>query len=223
MKKLICIIPALLAANISYGATIWLASTPYNNTAPQPGSTLYYKCSNLSAISCGNFPACQITYSSQSGGSGTMSSPYVLTGCSVGGGGCTSWTEYYTSSGCKTCDNNTRSLASASAAYGHTVTSCEYCESDKLKISKGVAPGVYITACETCPTNGTCNGTTTLTCNKGYYGTSTCARCPSSSGVYGTTASTGATSVTSCYIPANTTISDSTGKYVFTNNCYYTN
>lgn len=77
--------------------------------------------------------------------------------------------------------------------------------------------------CVACPTNATCDDQQNFVCNKGYYknGTS-CSRCPSSGGVYGTTASTGATSITSCYIPSGTTMSDSTGKYTYTSNCYYT-
>ncbi len=71
-----------------------------------------------------------------------------------------------------------------------------------------------------------------VTCAKGYYkssaGTATsCTRCPSSNGVYGTTAATGTTSVVSCYIPSGSTytFSDSTGSgtATITSNCYYSN
>lgn len=63
-------------------------------------------------------------------------------------------------------------------------------------------------------------------CVKGYYmGELGCVRCPSSGGVYGTTAAAGATSITECYIPAGTTFSfsDSTGSGTekFTSDCYY--
>jgi len=92
------------------------------------------------------------------------------------------------------------------------------------------ASGYYGTAtsatsgCTKCPENATCAGGngSTFSCAKGYYkdGTS-CARCPSSGGVYGTTASTGATSITDCYLPSGTTFSDSTGSGTYTSNCYY--
>lgn len=63
-------------------------------------------------------------------------------------------------------------------------------------------------------------------CIKGYYqGELICTRCPSSGGIYGTTAAAGATSITECYIPAGTTrsFSDDTGSGTekFTSNCYY--
>ncbi len=63
-------------------------------------------------------------------------------------------------------------------------------------------------------------------CIKGYYmGELGCVQCPSSGGIYGTTAAAGATSITECYIPAGTTrsFSDGTGAGTekFTSNCYY--
>ena len=63
-------------------------------------------------------------------------------------------------------------------------------------------------------------------CAVGYYGNPTsgssgCSRCPSSGGTYGTTASAGSTSITSCYIPSGTSFSDSTGSGRYTGNCYY--
>lgn len=92
----------------------------------------------------------------------------------------------------------------------------------------------------TCATSSTgtnlvmCRTTGSCKCEKGYYGspaynllnggcTGTCTRCPASGGVYGTTASSGATSITECYIPTGTSLSDTTGTYQFTGNCYYSN
>ena len=76
----------------------------------------------------------------------------------------------------------------------------------------------------------------TLVCDTGYYGTPTytyterygdyfagCYRCPSSGGVYGTTAGPGATSVTECYIPSGNTFSDDSGSGEYSGDCYYTN
>lgn len=67
----------------------------------------------------------------------------------------------------------------------------------------------------------------TYSCEQGYYGRPTsslsgCTRCPSSGGVYGTTASSGATDITECYIPSGTSGSDSSGSFTYTGNCYYT-
>lgn len=68
-------------------------------------------------------------------------------------------------------------------------------------------------------------------CKKNYYArlTSvvgsprTCSVCPSvgNNNVKGYTTSYGADSITECYIPGNTDITDNTGTYRFTSNCYY--
>lgn len=86
-----------------------------------------------------------------------------------------------------------------------------------------------------CNTSGSWVSATTNTnyvrrgCLPGYYGTyvkglnkPTCTQCPSSGGVYGTSAA-GSTAITECYIPSNTSITDSTGTYEFTDNCDYKN
>ncbi len=75
-----------------------------------------------------------------------------------------------------------------------------------------------------------------LMCATGYYGTplysyterygdnfSGCYRCPSSGGVYGTTAGPGATDITECYLPAGTSFSDDIGSGTYSDDCYYTN
>ncbi len=70
-----------------------------------------------------------------------------------------------------------------------------------------------------------------IKCVSGYYGHASfyyseqswegCYKCP------GTDATTqtingGRTEITDCYIPKNKTVSDSSGKYIYTNDCYYT-
>jgi len=106
-----------------------------------------------------------------------------------------------------------------------TGTSCSACTTYRC------ASGYYGTAtsgtsgCTICPSNATCAGGngSIFVCAKGYYKDGgLCSRCPTSGGVYGTTAAAGATAVTECYLPANTPITDATGTYIFTGNCYYT-
>lgn len=82
--------------------------------------------------------------------------------------------------------------------------------------------GDAFSGCVKCPANtATCSGTT-FTCARGYYKDGNkCTRCPSSDGVYGTTALSGATSITQCYIPSGSQMSDNTGTYTYTSNCYY--
>ncbi len=75
-----------------------------------------------------------------------------------------------------------------------------------------------------------------LLCDTGYYGMATysyterngdsfsgCNRCPSSGGVYGTTAGPGAMFITECYLPAGTSFSDDIGSGTYSDDCYYTN
>lgn len=61
------------------------------------------------------------------------------------------------------------------------------------------------------------------TCDRGYYTSAPyeCSRCPSSGGIYGTTANTGNNKITDCYIPSDTSMTDDSGTYVFTSPCYY--
>lgn len=125
--------------------------------------------------------------------------------------------------GCTPCPDN------ATCPLGNNTTFT--CNSKYLKTDDSCIP---------CPTIGvySCSGAT-LICDKGYYRNgNSCSRCPSSGGVYGTTHAPspfgGATSITDCYIPANTMMSgsDASGSYEYyfinetTNdfeNCYYTN
>lgn len=56
-------------------------------------------------------------------------------------------------------------------------------------------------------------------CAQGYYRNSSndCVQCPDG----GTTGGIGVSSISACYISANQSISDSTGTYVYTQNCFY--
>ena len=96
-------------------------------------------------------------------------------------------------------------------------------------------PGMALGECTATTTYTSCNPgyrynsllKSCALCQQGYYkagtGTAACSRCPSPDGVvYGTTDSTGSTSKTDCFIPADTDISDTTGTYQFTGDCYYT-
>ncbi|MBR1953918.1 MAG: hypothetical protein IKA25_02485 [Alphaproteobacteria bacterium] len=75
-----------------------------------------------------------------------------------------------------------------------------------------------------------CTQSTKYRCAAGYYGTASysqlngyrgCTRCPSSGGVYGTSAA-GSTEITSCYMPSGKSMTDDVGTYEYTSNCYYT-
>lgn len=95
------------------------------------------------------------------------------------------------------------------------------------------------TTCRTCPSNGQCVSGS-VCCNVGYYSetktqfvqvgqfyqqlnVTTCPRCPALENVYGTTSRTSlcANDIAQCYIPANTEISTTEGRYEFTSDCNY--
>lgn len=91
------------------------------------------------------------------------------------------------------------------------------------------------TPCSACPDNATCAAGGTPSCRKNYYRTSTtvaitgatiysCPACPTlgDNEVAGLTSTSGATSISRCYIPSNTNISVTEGTYQFTSNCNYT-
>lgn len=89
----------------------------------------------------------------------------------------------------------------------------------KTKTKKQMCSSSYV-ASVSCTTN------TTYKCARGYYGSPTefnkkCTRCPSSDGIYGTTTSSGATKITDCYLPAQSTATDASGSYTYTSDCYY--
>ncbi|MDE6481819.1 MAG: hypothetical protein K2L25_03320 [Alphaproteobacteria bacterium] len=100
-------------------------------------------------------------------------------------------------------------------------------------LSAGNARGALNTTCAYTERYTSCNagyylkGSFCVVCPIGTYkdtaGTATaCTACPSSGGVAGTTKSTASTSVTACYIPAGTELSDAGGKYTYTSDCFYT-
>ena len=74
----------------------------------------------------------------------------------------------------------------------------------------------------------TVTASTEYGCAAGYYqsggsgASMTCSRCPALGGVYGTN-SVGSTSITSCAIPANTSMTETAGTSVFTSSCSYSN
>lgn len=61
-------------------------------------------------------------------------------------------------------------------------------------------------------------------CSAGYYGSTTngtsgCSKCP----IPGTSLAGQNSAIGQCYIPSNTPQTDTTGQYIYSSNCYYTN
>ena len=216
MKKL-CVLAALaLMPGVSGAAELYLGNSGKDLGYTTPGfGGIYYKCQNSVSYSCQS-DSIKITYTSRSGGDGTPVSPYILTGCSFVSCACSNI--HYLSGGktCLGCPNNT--WGAPGVDDHHTNTSCQYCRNDFLM----VRPATGGVVCNDCPTHGKCDGTTTLICDKGYYGTSSCTQCPSVVGAPATTKAAGAKYITECYIPKDGRFYDETGGGVFTDDCYYT-
>lgn len=67
--------------------------------------------------------------------------------------------------------------------------------------------------------------TSCTACAKGTYNelnaAASCTTCPTSGNVTGTTDTTGAESITKCYLPASTTGKDAGGSFTYTDKCHY--
>lgn len=225
MKKLFLFVGLVLVPMQGYAAQLYLGNSGsnLNATIPGAGNSNYYKCQNSVSFSCQS-GAILINYTSQVSGSGTSLSPYILSGCSFVGCACNNKT-YLSGTACIECKDN--SLASPNYGEPHRNTSCQYCPSNMLK--KTPAPGVVV--CVDCPAAssiGTCDGSDTVKCIKGFYGTTSCSQCPpaqyqSCMGSFGTTDAAGAKEITECYIAKDGSFCDETGKGIFTDKCSYTN
>ena len=111
-------------------------------------------------------------------------------------------------------------------------TQCDSCGSLSSGVWTSPKTGYQSTVVYSCGISTSCECTSSIKyrCAAGYYGTpsysqltgySGCTRCPSSGGVYGTSAA-GSTEITSCYMPSGTSMTDDVGTYEYTSNCYYT-
>lgn len=225
MKKLCLFLGLMLAPIHGYAAQLYLGNSTSNLNAVTPGGNdgKYYKCQNSVTYSCQS-NAILINYTSQVSGSGTSASPYILSGCSFVGCACSNKT-YLSGTTCIECKDN--AWAAPNSGDLHRNTSCQYCPSHMLK--KAPAPGVVV--CLDCPVAssiGTCDGSNTVKCIKGFWGSTSCSQCPpaqyqSCMGSFGTTDAAGAQNITDCYIAANGSFCDEIGQGVFTDKCSYTN
>ena len=84
-------------------------------------------------------------------------------------------------------------------------------------------------SCEDDLASGKCNTEWQYSyrCARGYYGKPTasnpkvCVRCPTFDTIQGTTPDAGATQIGDCYLPSGSKLSDTTGQYEFSEECYY--
>ena len=159
-----------MVVNAATAATLVFVNTTGGSmsgsgTYINPSSNQYYKCSNSFTAGCSGFAAARISYSSRTSGSGTSSSPYVLTNCSISACLC-DYTVVYTSSGCgSACSYGLRATpvsATGDAQY-HQNTACNYCGYNNYVYSFSPAPGVTVKQCNTCPNGGTSDGTGDIT------------------------------------------------------------
>ncbi len=215
MKKLCLLVALGVLPDVVCAAELYLGNSGSNLNNTIPGMNAdYYKCQNSVPFSCQS-SYIKISYGSRTGGSGTSQSPYILSSCSFISCAC-SEKEYLSGKTCVACSNDAKGLDHYGA---HTNTSCQYCFDNEIMYK----PVADVIMCYPCPANATCNGTTSVKCAKGYYGTSSCTKCPNSGGTSGTTKADGAKTITECYIPSGGSFCDATGCGVFTSDCYYKN
>lgn len=102
--------------------------------------------------------------------------------------------------------------------------SSQYCEEqsgDAYHCQPGQGYDEIKSRCETC-SSGYYSELATWQGEYGDFITDyTCRRCPAFSGMYGTTAGAGSTSIAACYIPSGCTFSDTTGGGEYAENCYW--
>jgi len=105
------------------------------------------------------------------------------------------------------------------------------CKSSDWTTLPNAGEGVIWRTYRYCENTTTCKSVTQYGCNAGYYGQPTdatsdeCKKCPgdgTSSLPQLTVVGINNTEITDCYIPTGTEMSDSTGTYTYTQNCYYT-
>ena len=122
-----------------------------------------------------------------------------------------------------------------------------YCSTTRLATQTLCEAGRYSSTiaqstCQTCLAGYYCPGGTSVicpagkycsapslsaatACGAGYYCSTTGLKAPTSCYLRppATTATTTATAITSCYVPANTGLTSDRGVYIFTSDCYYAN
>jgi len=100
---------------------------------------------------------------------------------------------------------------------------CTNCLSDTTWSSAGIGYEKRTLATCNC---GTCKKTTSYRCAANYYGSSTngtsgCTSCASGTGNSAARSPAGTPSITDCYLPGGTTVSDDSGEYKFSDKCNY--
>ena len=138
---------------------------------------------------------------------------------------CSQTTTYACASGyCGTCTDET----DLSTCNCKRIPANGYCSAGQIMCNTGyykTVSSLGLTSCLACTANAvSCTGLTDVTCKKNYYETTAgsgsllvrCNACPDNT----VTASTGATSVAECYIPAGTTFSDMSGNGKYVTDCY---
>lgn len=143
-------------------------------------------------------------------------------------------TRYYKVTICTGCDSDYKITAdqrtvgtcSFNVQYCDLCTACTNCTSTSwTTASNGINQSQTLARCEDKCTN-TCSKTTYYRCLGGYYGTPTstttgCYVCPTSGGLTGTSVAGSNSKVENCYFPSGRSVTDSTGTYQFTSNCFY--
>ena len=164
-------------------------------------------------------------------GTGNLNYSYIYDGTN-GANTSTGWLL----KGCGNCKNNKKSVLkriTLSCGY-YDIYACDDCPTNNCtNCASDISPSDYSEGYVRTQYRQCLNCSCTITsnyysCAKGYYGiagttASGCTRCPSLDSASATTPSYGSSATTSCYIPSGIDITDNSGTYTFTTNCYYKN
>lgn len=185
----------------------------------QSGTTTCTADRYLSAA-CGTTPAYTLSNCSSSTKK-CFGGAYVQT-CDECKSGYTRTSKTYTPSGCSNSYTYYDCKSSSNPGPGELVKTC-FSDGD---CTEGVGTTDILGGTQTVTgdcVEGECEYTTTTRCNANYYRSgSSCKACPYEGDVAGLSAAN-SIRVTACYIPANTYIEDTLGKFIFTSDCYYDN
>ena len=143
---------------------------------------------------------------------------------------------------CETCKSGYISISrdtylycdgSLKVTYNTCVPQCtsSNCKSD-TSWYQAINAGYQYRTIRSCTDNITCSSRTEYRCASGYYGTSSngttgCNHCPeqkwSDNVSTAATSNAGSTVITDCYLQSGTSGFDSTGDFIYTSNCHYSN
>ena len=144
--------------------------------------------------------------------------------------GYTGYVKYTT---CNSCKSNFKPVGEvhATACPGVNLTGCQQCKetctnctSQSWTTTNTKYQKKVVASCDTC--SGSCTKTTSYRCASGFYGSPTstssgCYDCPTENNLKGTSTAGYNTSVTQCFYESGGIVTETSGFWKYTENCFY--